>query len=85
VFLSGEIRRDIGRGLIPQGEVAVAMALNLTLVFGDRPVMAWVFSAILASVLLNEIWSARMLRGLLIDAGDIRHSAASESSEEEKA
>ena len=84
VFLSGEIRRDIGRGLLPQGEVAVAMALNLTLVFGGRPVFAWVFSAILASVLLNEIWSARMLRGLLIDAGDIRH-AASEPTEAEKA
>lgn len=85
VFLSGELRRDIGRGLLPQGEVAVAMALNLTLVFGGRPVMAWVFSAILASVLLNELWSARMLRGLLIDAGDIRHTAASETSEAGKA
>lgn len=85
MFLSGEIRKDIGRGLLPQGEVAVAMALNLTLVFGGRPIMAWVFSAILASVLLNELWSARMLRGLLIDAGDIRHAAASDGAQSTKA
>ncbi|MED5374297.1 MAG: hypothetical protein VX899_24980 [Myxococcota bacterium] len=83
VFLPGEIRRDVGRGLLPQGEVAVAMALNLTLVFGGRPVMPWVFSAILVSVLLNEFWSARLLRGLLIDAGDIRHSALQEPELEE--
>ncbi len=66
------VRRDIGRGMLGQGEVAVAMALNFQLVYSDSPVSALVVTAVLASVLLNELWSARLLKGLLIDAGDIR-------------
>ncbi len=66
------VRRDIGRGMLGQGEVAVAMALNFELVYPDHPVCALVVTSVLASVLLNELWSARLLKGLLIDSGDIR-------------
>ena len=66
------VRRDIGRGMLGQGEVAVAMALNFQLVYPDSPACGLVVTAVLASVLLNELWSARLLKGLLIDSGDIR-------------
>ena len=66
------IRRDVGRGMLGQGEVAVAMALNLAIVYPHEPLIGLVMTAILASVLVNEVWSARLLKGLLIDAGDIR-------------
>ena len=52
------------------------MALNILLVFPGE-VGQLVSVAILASVLANEIWSARILKGLLIDAGDIRHTPRS--------
>ena len=76
--LGHRTRWDQGRGLLGHGEIAVAMALNLMLVFpGDIGQLVSV--AILSSVLANEIWSARLLKGLLIDVGDIRHSDTGEA------
>jgi Kef-type K+ transport system membrane component KefB len=71
------VRRDLGRGLLGHGEVAVAMALNLRLVY-DGPFVDWVFTAVLVSMVLNELWSARLLKGFLIDAGDIKATAGTE-------
>ena len=71
--LGHRTRWDQGRAFVGHGEVAVAMALNLMLVFPGE-VGQLVSVAILASVLLNEIWSARLMKGLLIDAGDIRYT-----------
>jgi Kef-type K+ transport system membrane component KefB len=68
------VRRDLGRGLLGHGEVAVAMALNLRLVY-QGPYVDWVFTAVLVSMVVNELWSARLLKGFLIDAGDIKASA----------
>ncbi len=68
------IRRDLGRGLLGHGEVAVAMALNLRLVY-EGAFVDWVFTAVLFSIVLNELWSARLLKGFLIDAGDITAAA----------
>jgi len=69
---SGRIRRDVGRGLLGQGEVAVAMALNFGIVYPAEPLAGLVVTCMLASVLLNELWAARLMKGLLIDSGDIR-------------
>lgn len=83
VFLGGFVasvaqgprtRRDMGRALLGQGELAVAMALNFMLVFQDRELAEVVFTAVLVSVLANELWSTRLLKDLLIDSGEIRHS-----------
>jgi len=71
------VRRDLGRGLLGHGEVAVAMALNLRLVY-EGPFVDWVFTAVLMSMVLNELWSARLLKGFLIDAGDIKAAVQSE-------
>jgi Kef-type K+ transport system membrane component KefB len=79
VSVGQETRRDIGRGLLAQGEVAVAMAVNFRMVYEGELVDA-VFTAILLSVVANELWSARLLRGLLIDSGDIRHTGSSSES-----
>jgi Kef-type K+ transport system membrane component KefB len=68
------VRRDLGRGLLGHGEVAVAMALNLRLVYQGAYV-DWVFTAVLVSLVVNELWSARLLKGFLIDAGDIKAAA----------
>lgn len=71
--LSGaEVRRDLGRAMLGQGPLAVAMAVNFALAFPQAPLGAELYTAALVAVLLNELWSARSLRGLLIDAGDLR-------------
>jgi Kef-type K+ transport system membrane component KefB len=67
------LRKDIGGGLLPQGEVAVAMILNVLLVWFDHPLLSWLATGVLLSVVTNELWSGRVLRRLLIDAGDIQH------------
>lgn len=76
--LGSDTRRDLGRGLLAQGGVAVAMALNFKLVY-EGPLISVAFTSVLLSVVANELWSARLLRGLLIDAGDIHHSPAADN------
>jgi len=75
-------RMDQGRGMLGHGDVAVAMALNILLVYpGDLGKM--LSAAILTSVVVNEVWSARLLKGLLIDTGDIRHDSKLSSTKRE--
>lgn len=65
------LRGDYHRGLIAHGEVSVAMAVSVRLVFeGEAVDLA--YTAILASVVVNDLFAPRILRGLLIDTGDIR-------------
>jgi len=81
VTVGSNVRRDIGRGLLAQGEVAVAMAVNFKLVY-EGPLVDAAFTAVLFSVVVNELWSARLLRGLLIDAGDIHYGASRDASKD---
>ena len=71
-FSGAGVRRDLGRAMLGQGPLAVAMALNFALAFPQAPLGAELYTAALVAVLLNELWSSRSLRGLLIDAGDLR-------------
>lgn len=65
------LRGDYHRGLIAHGEVSVAMAVSVRLVFeGEAVDLA--YTAILASVVVNDMFAPRILRGLFIDTGDIR-------------
>lgn len=65
------LRRDIFRGMLAQDNVAIAIAISFRLLYeGESVDLA--YCAILASVMLNELVSARALRGLLVDAGDVR-------------
>lgn len=80
------LRRDVFRGLIGQGDVAIAMAVTFKLVydlgvpaeFTDPAVTGAIdatYTAILVAVVLHEIIAPRILKGLLVDAGEIRREA----------
>ncbi|MEQ1505389.1 MAG: hypothetical protein ABMB14_24365 [Myxococcota bacterium] len=64
------LRADLFRGLIAQGDVAVAMALSFRLVY-DGPTVDLAYTAVLVSVAVSELIGPRMLRGLLVDAGEL--------------
>ncbi len=77
VFLAAvgtPLRRDLFRGLMAQGEAAVAIAISFRLVF-DGPAAELAYTAILVSVMLNELVAPRLLKGLLIDTGELDSDA----------
>lgn len=63
----------LGNGLLSQGTVAVAIAVN----FAQRyPQLASVvLTTVLAGALISDLWSTRALRSLLLDAGEFDHQA----------
>ncbi len=71
LLMGSDSRRDLGRGLLGHGDLAVAMALNFRLV-PEWPLSDLVYTTILVSVVCSELWATRSLRQLLIDTGDIR-------------
>ncbi|MEZ4318177.1 MAG: hypothetical protein R3F61_11760 [Myxococcota bacterium] len=70
------IRKDVFRGLMAQGEAAVAIAVSFRLVY-DGEAAQLAYTAILISVILNELLAPRLLKGLLIDAGELDSDATS--------
>lgn len=73
------LRPDIGRGVYAQGAVALCIALSYRLIFRGEAVDI-VFTAILASVVVSEALAPRLLRGLLVDAGELRQDIAMSTS-----
>lgn len=65
------LRGDYFRGLLAHGEVSVAMAVSLRLVY-EGPAVDLAYLAILVSVMVNDLIAPRVLRGLLVDTGDLR-------------
>ncbi len=65
------MRADYYRGLIAHGEVSVAMAVSLRLVY-EGPAIDLAYTAILGSVIVSDLIAPRVLRGLLVDTGDLR-------------
>ncbi len=65
------LRGDYFRGLLAHGEVSVAMAVSLRLVY-EGPAVDLAYLAILVSVVVNDLIAPRVLRGLLVDTGDLR-------------
>ncbi|MEM6954513.1 MAG: hypothetical protein AAF645_02460, partial [Myxococcota bacterium] len=65
------MRRDLFRGLLAHGEVTVAMAVSFQVVF-DGVFVDVAYTVVLASVVVYDLTSPRVLRGLLVDAGDVR-------------
>lgn len=72
--LGRDLRPDLFRGLMAQGDVAIAMALSFRLVY-NGPAVDLAYNAVLFSVVLNELIAPRMLNSLLIDAGELRRDA----------
>lgn len=74
------LRSDAFRGLIGQGEVALTMAVTFKLVFDVGvhtseqvgELVDATYTAILVAVILHEIVAPRLLKGLLVDAGELR-------------
>ena len=65
------MRKDLFRGLLDHGDVTVAMAVSFQVVF-DGALVDLAYTVVLLSVVLHNLTSPRMLRGLLVDAGDVR-------------
>ena len=65
-----KIPSRLGLGLISQGAVAVAMAINFQQVY-LHPLAAVVTTCVLVSLVVNEIVGQRLMRNLLLDAGEI--------------
>lgn len=65
------LRGDYFRGLLAHGDVSVAMAVSLRLVY-DGPAVDLAYLAILVSVVVNDLIAPRVLRSLLVDTGDLR-------------
>lgn len=70
-----ELRGDLHRGLLAQGEVAVAIAVAYRVFHLEGEVANVVLTAVLASRVLHDLVAPRALRKLLVDAGDIRAEA----------
>ena len=65
------IRKDLFRGLLAHGDVTLAMAVSFRLVYdGDAAKLA--YSVVLGSIILNDLIAPRLLRGLLVDEGEIQ-------------
>ena len=69
------LRGDLFRGMLAQGDAAVAMAVSMQL-FYDGDAVDLAYTAILAGVVVHELVSPRLLRGLLVDAGELRQDVS---------
>jgi NhaP-type Na+/H+ or K+/H+ antiporter len=65
------IRRDLYRGLLGHGDATVAMAISFRLVY-DGLYVEIAYTVIILSVVLHDLIAPRMLRALLVDAGELR-------------
>jgi hypothetical protein len=65
------LRKDLFRGLLAHGDVTLAMAVSFRLVYeGNAAKIA--YTVVLASVVLNDLIAPRLLRGLLVDEGELQ-------------
>lgn len=65
------LRKDLFRGLLAHGDVTLAMAVSFRLVYkGEAAAIA--YSVVLGSIILNDLMAPRLLRGLLVDEGEIQ-------------
>jgi|GEM_PF-414582 len=69
-----QMRSDAGRGLLGQGEVAVALAIALRTT-QEGPLVDIGYTAVLISVVVHDLLAPWALRGLLLDAGELRSPA----------
>jgi hypothetical protein len=65
------LRKDLFRGLLAHGDVTLAMAVSFRLVY-DGEAAKIAYTVVLASVVLNDLLAPRLLRGLLVDEGEIQ-------------
>lgn len=68
------LRADLSRGLVGQGEMALAIGIMARMAF-EGPLADAAYSALLLAVLLQELVAPRLARRLLVDAGDLKGAA----------
>jgi NhaP-type Na+/H+ or K+/H+ antiporter len=68
------------RGLLAHGDVTLAMAVSFRLVY-DGEAAKIAYSVVLGSVILNDLMAPRLLRGLLVDEGEIQRELKGSDSE----
>jgi hypothetical protein len=67
------LRPDLYRGLLGHGDAAVAMAISMRLIYTEGGLAIDVaFTTILISVVIHDLIAPRILRALLVDAGELR-------------
>ena len=74
------MRIDIFRALLAQGEISLCIAVSGQMLF-HSPATNMVFAAILLSVAVSEFFGPRILKGLLIDNGDLNSTLNTNQSE----
>jgi hypothetical protein len=65
------LRKDLFRGLLAHGDVTLAMAVSFRLVY-EGPAVDMAYSVVLCSIIFNDLLAPRLLRGLLVDEGDLQ-------------
>jgi len=68
-----DLRPDLYRGLLGHGDVTIAMAVSFRLVY-EGPAVDIAYTVILASVVFHDLVAPRVLRSLLVDAGQLRRT-----------
>lgn len=74
------LRKDLFRGLLAHGDVTLAMAVSFRLVY-DGEAAKIAYTVVLGSVVLNDLLAPRLLRGLLVDEGEIQRELKDADSE----
>ncbi len=64
-------RPDLWRGLLGHGHVTVAMAISFRLVY-EGLIVDVTYTVIVLAVVVHDLVAPRMLRALLVDAGDLK-------------
>lgn len=77
----GPTRPDYYRALISHGEVSIAMAVSLRMVY-EGVAVDLAYTAILVSVIINDLAAPRVLRSLLVDTGLLGKAIAKEAKTE---
>jgi len=68
------LRHDLSRGLIGQGDGALAIAITAQLMY-DGIALDYAYTATLASVVVYQAFSPRRLRDLLADSGELKEDS----------
>jgi len=67
------LRPDLYRGLLGHGDATVAMAISMRLIYAEGGLAIDVaFTTIVLSVIIHDLVAPRILRSLLVDAGELR-------------
>jgi hypothetical protein len=67
------LRPDLYRGLLGHGDATVAMAISLRVIYSEPGLAIDVaFTTIILSVVIHDLLAPRILRSLLVDAGELK-------------